>query len=363
MSSADIRGRFVWHELATTDVDGAKAFYSKVAPWKASPSGMPTYTLWTVGTAQAGGLMELPRELQSTGVPPHWLMYVGTADVDATQSQAKSLGAQVLRGAMDIPNVGRFAVLKDPQGAVFALFKTMGAPPGGGPLTDVAGEFSWHELATTDVGAALDFYAALFGWSKGPAHDMGDRGVYQIIEHGGQPVGGIFKAPANYDMPPNWLCYVHVADVGKAVNAVKAAGGRVLNGPMEVPGGSWIAQIQDPQGAAIALQEPAAAAEAPAARRSARASAAPRQSAPAQKQPSQEGAKKPAQKRETPMKSAAKRAPAKKAPAKKAAGKKASRKKTAARKPAAKKASRRAAKRPAGRKRLAAKKKAAKRKK
>jgi predicted enzyme related to lactoylglutathione lyase len=277
MSNADIRGRFIWHELLTTDTAAAAAFYPKVVPWRTQPSSMPGYTIWMAGQTQVGGLMALPAE--ATGTPPHWLIYIGTPSVDATAEHAQRLGARILKSASDIPNVGRFAVLSDPQGATFALY-TPGAAAGN-PQTPAAGGFSWHELATTDVAGALRFYGELFGWTKGPGHDMGAMGVYQIFERFGATVGGMcnVQGPAT---PPSWLSYVQVADSGRAVAAAKAAGGRLLHGPVEVPGGSWIALFMDPQGGAFAVQEPprAAAAKPPAPPPKPAAAAAPKPAAP-----------------------------------------------------------------------------------
>ncbi|MGH8138914.1 MAG: VOC family protein [Steroidobacteraceae bacterium] len=260
MSNADIRGRFIWHELMTTDPDAASAFYSNLVPWKTQPSGMPSYTIWMSGKSRAGGLMALPHG-DASGTPPHWIIYIGTPDVDGTVQAAQRLGGKVLKGAADIPNVGRFAVLSDPQGAAFALFtpapgSSDGASPAGG-----VGEFTWHELATTDPDSALRFYSELFGWSKGAGHDMGAMGVYQLITHGGQDAGGVYKA-RDASTPPSWLSYVRVADAAKAASTAKAGGGRVLHGPIEVPGGSWIVMLLDPQGGAFAVVEapkPAAA--------------------------------------------------------------------------------------------------------
>ena len=260
MSNAEVLGRFVWHELLTTDTAGAAAFYPKVLPWRTAPSSMPGYTIWMAGQTQIGGLMALPAEAGST--PPHWLIYVGTPNVDATCSQAQGLGARVVKPPGDIPNVGRFAVLSDPQGATFAVFTPGGGPPPG--ATPSQGGFSWHELATTDVAGALRFYGQLFGWGKGPGHDMGAMGVYQIFQQGGTQLGGMCNVQGP-STAPSWLSYVHVADSGRAVAAAKSGGGRLLHGPMEVPGGSWIAMMMDPQGGAFAVQEaPRAAAQKPA---------------------------------------------------------------------------------------------------
>lgn len=339
MSNAEIRGRFVWHELMTTDTDAAIDFYSHVVPWKTQDSGMPSYTLWTSGKYQAGGLMALPED-DASGTPPHWLVYVGTPDVDATVETAEKLGGKVLKPASDIPNVGRFAVLSDPQGATFAVFtpdpaSAQEAPPGGN-----VGDFTWHELATTDLEAALGFYSELFGWSKGASHDMGEMGTYQLISLGGQDIGGIYKARDN-STPPNWLSYARVADAAKAASAIKASGGRVLNGPMEVPGGSWIVMMHDPQGGAFAVVE------APKAAKGAATAAPPKKAAkkaPAKKAPAKKAAA-----------AAVKGAPAKTAPAKKAAAKKGAAKKAVAKKAVAKKAAKKPGMRAAAKKSTTAK--------
>jgi predicted enzyme related to lactoylglutathione lyase len=311
MSNAEIRGRFVWHELMTTDTDAASDFYSQVVPWKAEDSGMPSYSLWMSGKYRAGGLMALPED-DASATPPHWIIYIGTPDVDGTVAAAEKLGGKVLKSASDIPNVGRFAVLSDPQGAAFAVFTPAegsgdGVPPGG-----AVGDFTWHELSTTDPGAAFDFYAEVFGWTKGAAHDMGEMGVYQLVSHGGQDVGGVYKARDN-STPPSWLSYVRVADAAKAASAAKSAGGRILNGPIEVPGGSWVVMMLDPQGGAFAVVEPPKAA-----RGSAGASDDDSEDSPPAKRAARKAAKK------APAKSPpAKSAPAKVAAAGKSAAKKA----------------------------------------
>jgi predicted enzyme related to lactoylglutathione lyase len=392
MSNADIRGRFIWHELMTTDPEAAGAFYSKVVPWKTQPSGMPSYTLWLAGNTQTGGLMALPEDSQAAGTPPHWLIYLGTPDVDATVSQAEGLGAKVLKPAADIPNVGRFAVLADPQGATFAVYTPGTSVEGGGSGgAPEPGEYMWHELATTDPEGALAFYTELFGWSKGEAHDMGNM-TYQIFDYAnptGMGVGGIYRVQGA-STPSHWLSYVRVSNVEKAVAAAKANGGRVLNGPMEVPGGSWIAMLLDPQGGEFALVEPpksAAAAKAKPEKAKAEKAKAEkgRKASPvktaAAEQPKPAATSEPAETteaddaeeadetvtpaaperaRKAPRKAAGKKAAAKKAPAKSGRGKTAGKKAAKTAKTAARGGQGRAAK-SAAKKRPAAKRPAAKR--
>ncbi len=254
MSGTESRRRFVWYELLTSQPESAKAFYTELIGWGTTEwgEGETPYTMWTLGENPVGGVMEFPEEVKAAGVPPHWLGYVGTPDIDATVAQAERLGAKVLKEATDIPNAGRFAVLADPQGAAFALFQSASeTPQREGPAQP--GEFSWHELATTDHEAAFDFYNALFGWEKTEAMDMGEAGTYQMYGHGGMPLGGMFNKTPDMPGPPAWLYYTKVDDVHKAAEKVKKMGGQILNGPMEVPGGDFIVQCMDPQGAVFAL--------------------------------------------------------------------------------------------------------------
>lgn len=251
------RGRFVWYDLNTTDPEGAQKFYTDVVGWGATQwenSGNIPYTMWTVGEQTIGGVMQLPAEAQAGGAPSHWISYISTPDVDATVEKATGLGANVMVPPMDIPTVGRFAVLTDPQGAIIATFAPSGDMPGNpGPPT--TGFFSWHELATTDPDKAFDFYSALFGWKKTDAMDMGDMGLYQMYGVGEEPLGAMMRKPAEMPGPSAWLYYVLVADIDAAVAKVKAGGGRILNGPMDIPDGGRIAQAMDPQGAMFALHE------------------------------------------------------------------------------------------------------------
>ena len=255
---SDYLGRFLWYELLAADPDRAKAFYSELIGWGTEPFGtgpMP-YTLWKHGDVPIGGMMALPEEVKKAGVPSHWLAYVGTPSVDTTVSKATGLGAKTMVPPTDIPEVGRFAVLQDPQGAGFALYTPKGDP--GPECSPESGMISWHELMTTDHGAAFDFYSALFGWKKGQAMDMGPAGIYQLYGRTADAhLGGMFNKPPDVPGPPYWLLYVSVADVNESVERVKHLGGQVLNGPMEVPGGDLIAQCLDSQGAAFALHSKA----------------------------------------------------------------------------------------------------------
>jgi predicted enzyme related to lactoylglutathione lyase len=241
-------GKFVWFDLRTTDDKGAQAFYTKVANWGLQPMpGMDSYVMWTANGQPLGGVM---KQQPGEPAPPHWIGYIGVSDVDATVKQTQALGGGVIVPGTDIPNVGRFAILTDPQGAVFAIFS---GAAGGHEGEPAIGEFSWHELATTDYKKAFEFYRALFGWDKQAEHDMGPMGVYFLFARNGRETGGIYNITPDMKMPPNWMQYVRVDNADAAVERVKANGGKVLNGPMDVPGGSRIAQCMDPQGGVFAV--------------------------------------------------------------------------------------------------------------
>lgn len=255
-----ILGKFVWYDLLTPAPDQAQEFYKALLPWGTQQwdgkmEGKPPYTMWTNAGNPMGGVMDLPEEAAKMGAPPHWIAYIGTPDVNASTEKAQGLGATAYVPPTDVPDVGRFAILADPQGAVFALFTPKNEPPGDAP-EGTPGVFSWHELAAENVDEAWNFYAQLFEWQRTEAHDMGaEMGVYQMFGVGGETCGGLFKRPK--EMPVSaWLQYITVSDLDASVAKLKSLGGQVLNGPMEVPGGDRVCQCMDPQGAAFALHEP-----------------------------------------------------------------------------------------------------------
>jgi hypothetical protein len=250
----DYHGRFAWYELITTDVADAKAFYAKVVGWgaqDASTPGLP-YTLLTAGKASVSGLMELPEDARKMGATPRWMGYVAVKDVDATADRLKVLGGAVYVAPTN-SNIGRISVVADPQTATLALVAGLKTgqrqPPAefGKP-----GRVGWHELLATDWQKAFAFYGELFGWQRADA-DIGPTDMYQLFSAGGQAIGGMFaKRPT--DPVPYWLFYINVDDIDAAMERVNTHGGQVFEGPLEMPGGSWIARCGDPQGAAFALQ-------------------------------------------------------------------------------------------------------------
>jgi uncharacterized protein len=297
MEAVDVRGRFVWHQLMTRDVPGAKKFYSKLVGWKTLPWPLdPAYTVCHADDGPVAGIMEIPADVPAD-MPPHWVQYIGTRDVDATADAAVRAGGSVLKAPADMQGAGRYAVLKDPQGAAFAIIDPENARPeakGPPPL----GTFAWHELATTDHEAAFAFYSGLFGWDALQRMDMGATGVYLIFGQNGVQRGGMYLKPADWQAPPNWLPYAQVSSADKGFALATSTGAKELVAPMDVPGGR-IACLFDPGGAAFAIHSIPAA-------------------APAAAAPKAKAAKKPAAKKKV-VRKAAKKATRK--VARKAAGK------------------------------------------
>jgi uncharacterized protein len=296
--SDGMRGQFVWHELMTTDAKAAAGFYAKVAKLSTKPAPFEkTYTM-LVGSGQPmGGLMVM------SGAPPSWLCFIGTPDVDETTRQAELLGAKVMKAPAPVPDGGRFAILQDPQGAVFAIYAYPSSQSATAPASDIPlGHTSWHELATTDHAAAFAFYQQLFGWHTTSSMDMGPQGIYRMFGPPGSkdPFGGMYTKAAEAPGGPNWLPYIKVKDARPATNTAKSSGAQILNGPMQVPGGGWISMGIDPQGAMFAVHSPAPAVAKPA--------AVKKKAAPAKKRAAAKPKKKTVKKKASKKKAAPRRA-------------------------------------------------------
>ena len=250
---SSLLGRPVWYELMTTDPAAAETFYDRVIGWKSEPyEGSPNpYTAFKrSGDVSVAGLMKTP---QGMNMPPFWAMYLAVPKFDEAVAHIKRLGGTELSPVIDVPEVGRLRMMKDPQGAAFYIIQPSSTEerPEGEPAV---GEGSWHELMTTDAPAAMKFYTDVFGWQPSETMDMGPMGKYHMFNRPHGMIGGMMnKPPEMAHVPPHWMIYFRVPDINAAAERVKAAGGKILNGPMEVPGGDWVLNAMDPQGAAFSL--------------------------------------------------------------------------------------------------------------
>ncbi|WP_232830400.1 VOC family protein [Oceanicella sp. SM1341] len=251
MTSAN---RFVWYELMTSDLPAAATFYTGVLGWDIRDAGMPDfdYRLASSAGGMRAGLMGTPSEAQ--GMPPFWSGYVGVTDVEEMSDRLKAAGGAVHRPATDIPGVGRFAVVADPQGAIFCLFQPNDGTDGSGPPApeDEAGTVGWQELYAEDMPAVTGFYETLFGWRLDTLMDMGEMGGYQIFLQKDDVPGGMMTRPAAVPRPC-WQYYFRVSALDAAAARITEGGGTVLMGPHLVPGDTWVLQATDPQGAHFGL--------------------------------------------------------------------------------------------------------------
>lgn len=246
---SDFHGLPCWYELATNDLDGAKAFYHAMLGWDWSDSGMPgmTYMLGKANGDMIAGLMQA-----TPPQPVSWQIYFAVDNCDATVELALSLGARVYAQPADIPGTGRFAMVGDPQGASFGVLQPLPMEnDDGGKAFDQQkpGHGNWHEVICPDPMAALSFYGKLFGWTVTQSMPMDPDMTYHIFARDGIDIGGAFALPG----PPHWKPYFAVPSAKAAVKAVTAAGGTVVHGPDKVPGNAFTLQIKDPQGATLAL--------------------------------------------------------------------------------------------------------------
>jgi uncharacterized protein len=245
-------GRFVWYELATTDIEAAKAFYASVVGWTTAETapGDRGYTLFIAGDTPAAGLTKLPPEAIRTGALAQWNGYAAVEDVDAAAARVKQLGGTVYIPPTDT-NVSRFSVVADPQHATLVLVKgrERGQAEAGHP--GAPGRVTWHELLTSDLEGAFAFYSALFGWTKANARS-GPEGPYQNFSIGKEMAGTIALKPT--DWPRSlWFYYINVAGIEAAAKRVNSNGGKVVSGPATVPGGARVLHCLDPQGVPFCL--------------------------------------------------------------------------------------------------------------
>jgi uncharacterized protein len=245
--------KFIWYELNTSDPKGAEAFYGRVLDCKARPFAPGAdYTILSAGGGNLGGIMGIPENACEIHTRPVWVGYVGVADADDAVARIRAAGGSVLKEPTDIPDVGRFAVATDPHGAVFLLMRGAVENPPPPVPAGTPGHVGWHELHAGDGKEAFSFYSSLFGWTPAEAMDMGPLGVYQLFATHDAPDGGMMTKMPDFPRPV-WLYYFNVTALDAALARVKEGGGQLLMGPHQVPGGQWIAQCLDPQGAMFAL--------------------------------------------------------------------------------------------------------------
>jgi len=249
------QGTPIWYELMSKDPLAARSFYATVVGWQideSPPAGSAMdYRMISAGDGLVGGVFRLTEDMCQQGAAPCWMMYLGVDDVDACVTSITAAGGSVHMPAFDIPNVGRIAMVSDPQGAPFYVMRGASDEQSSACAPDRAGHGAWHELHAANGPKATEFYTAQFGWGLSRGVDMGPMGIYQLIAIGGRDLGGIMTDPG---FPrPAWLVYFRVDGIEIAAERIVESGGQVIQGPMEVPGGGWIVNGLDPEGGMFAL--------------------------------------------------------------------------------------------------------------
>jgi len=258
---SNTHGDFIWYELMTSDVAGAADFYKAVVGWQCRSFDVTTntYLIFSASGADVGGLMALPRPDETGSAAgtcavgrPGWLGYIGVKDVDAAAASLREAGASQHVPPTDIPGVGRFAMLADPQGAPFYIMRGTMEGTSDSFSPSKTGHCHWNELTTSSLTGAIAFYGKEFGWEKGDAMPMGEMGDYQFLTHGGETFGAVMQGRGD-GPPPMWTFYFGVDDIDVATRAAVSRGATVHYGPAEVPGGLHIIVASDPQGAIFGL--------------------------------------------------------------------------------------------------------------
>lgn len=248
-------GTPIWYELMSRDPLAARRFYAAVVGWEIDerlPEGATMdYRMISAGDGMVGGVFRLTEDMCQQGAAPCWMMYIGVDDVDACVAAIVAAGGSVQLPAFDIPNIGRIAMVSDPQGAPFYVMRGASNEQSTACAPDRVGHGAWHELHAANGAEAVGFYLSVFGWQKSRGVDMGPMGVYQLFMAEGRDLGGIMT-DARFARPA-WLVYFRVDGIEQAADRIVKAGGQVIHGPMEVPGGGWIVNGLDPDGAMFAL--------------------------------------------------------------------------------------------------------------
>ena len=251
LSSSPLIGKFVWRDLVTEDPDAVKPFYAALFGWEFEDSrafGAP-YTLVKSGGQYIAGIGKNRRPRPDQPVS-QWLSFMSVADVDRAVEQTRAAGGSLVVGPLDLPNVGRGAVVLDPEGAPLGLLRSKIGDPADA-AAPAPNRFVWTEHLSRNPQASADFYAALAGFEVRKS-DFNGRPYWVLVR--GRERAGLLRNPIAVDRPV-WLPYVYVTD--PAASAARAAqlGGKVLLPPHKDLRGGSFALIADPTGAVLALQK------------------------------------------------------------------------------------------------------------
>jgi predicted enzyme related to lactoylglutathione lyase len=246
-------GTFSWIDLATTDLEAGKKFYSELFGLKAVDTPMEpgmVYTMLMLNDKPVAALYEISKEQQEQGMRPHWDSYVSVENVEKAVEKARTLNGAVLQEPVDVSDSGRMGIIQDPTGAVLALWEAK--KDIGTHFKNIPGSLCWNELITTDTDKAKNFFTELFGWGSHTDEMIDISYTAFLLDE--KPVAGMYKMLEEMgDMPSHWLPYFAVEDCDQISSKAQDMGATVLKSPTDIPGTGRFSVLQDPQGAAFAI--------------------------------------------------------------------------------------------------------------
>ena len=251
-------GSFCWIELATSDQNAAKKFYSSLFGWDVNDMPMGPEGVYTIfrleGRDAAAGCTLRPEET-AQHVPPHWKVYISTDNADATAKRVSQAGGKLLAPPFDVFDAGRMAMAQDPTGAVFCIWQAKNNKGTG--ITGVDGTLCWADLNTPDADRARKFYADVFGWRFTEDTDDDPPSGYVHIQTGEEPIGGIPPVKANSPRTPaHWLIYFLTSNCDATAAKARQLGAKFYLEPMTMENVGRFGILADPQGAAFAIFQP-----------------------------------------------------------------------------------------------------------
>jgi hypothetical protein len=244
-------GNFGWLELATSDQAGGKEFYCALFGWEFMDVPMgpdATYTIFSLKGSTVAAGYQLGSEMQSRGIPPHWLLYVAVSNADSTAAKVEPAGGLVVMPPFDVMDQVRIAVLQDPTGAYFSISQPMKNT--GLELINEPGSLVWADLASSDAERAAKFYVDVFGWTT-----YVEGSPYIHFKNGETYVGGSMPGVLPAGIPAHWMPYIGVNNLAASVSKAESLGAKVLMPAHTMEGVGSFSAITDPQGAAISLFE------------------------------------------------------------------------------------------------------------
>ena len=261
MTNPSLEGRIIWNEIHTADLEATLAFYRDLFGWTTRAEELATYTHFYLGDKTVAGLMPIAA---GSPVPPHWAVYVGTADAEAYMQRAVEAGGKALMPLMDLPETGKISAVADGEGAVLSPFQPANTDRETWVSTGAPGTFCWVELLCRDADAARAFYGKVAGWEMRDL-EMGDGSLYTILAPQGAPegdgvggiqqlpVGGIQQLPEGDPSPSCWLSYIAIEDIDASTAKVTELGGKVMVPPTEIPGMGRFSVVADNGGSVFAM--------------------------------------------------------------------------------------------------------------